>query len=377
MKILIIGNGAAGIAAAEAIRQRKKDYKITVLTDEPYLHYSRPRVIEFLGGKIGEGQLIIKNQEWYDSNNIELRTNVRVALLRAAAREVTLLGGEKISADKIVIAAGAGSFIPPFEGHSLPGVSGLRTIDDAKRIIAAAKDKTSAVAIGGGLLGIEAAVSLVFLGLKVVVVEFFQRLLPRQLDNEGALILKKMLEEKGLEFKLGEETVSVTAAKGFLRAGFKSGGSADGAIVLVSAGIRPNTVFLRDSGIEVNKGIKVNDKMETNAEGIYACGDIAEFNGVIYGIWPAAREQGTVAGLAIAGENKHYKGSVMSAKLKVAGIELASIGRIEEEPGDEITKDKKDNTYKKVIRKDGKLAGAILLGDTSEFNELKKEAGMA
>ena len=376
MKILIIGNGAAGVAAAEAIKQRKPDYKITILTDEPYLHYSRPRVIEFLGGKINDEQLVIKKQEWYDSNNIELRTNVKVSILHAAAKEVTLLGGEKISADKIVIAAGAHSFIPPFEGHDLEGVSGLRTIDDAKRLISAARGKPSAVAIGGGLLGIEAAISLVSLGLKITVVEFFQRLLPRQLDSDGAAILKKLLEAKGLEFRLGEETKSVAASEGGLRVEFKSGGSTQGAIVLVSAGVRPNTAFLKDSGIEINKGVKVNEKMETSAEGIYACGDIAEHNGALYGIWPAAREQGTAAGLAIAGEEAQYKGSVMSTKLKVAGIEVASIGRIEEGPGDEITKDSKENIYKKVIRKEGKIAGAILLGDTSEFNALKKEAGV-
>lgn len=374
MKILIIGNGAAGVAAAEAIKQKKPEYKITILTDEPYLHYSRPRVIEFLGGKISDEQLVIKKQEWYFSNDIELRTNVKVSSFHAEAKEVTLTGGEKISADAVVIAAGAHSFIPPFEGHNMAGVSGLRTIDDAKRIIASAKGKKSAVAIGGGLLGIEAAISLVALGLKVTVVEFFQRLLPRQLDTDGAAILKKLLEEKGLEFRLGEETKSVYASEGGLKVEFKSGGSTEGAIVLVSAGVRPNISFLKDSGIEVNKGVKVNENMETNFKGVYACGDIAEFNGALYGIWPASREQGTAAGMAIAGEPSAYKGSVMSTKLKVAGIEVASIGRIEEGPGDEVTKDSKDGIYKKVIRKGGKVEGAIMLGDTSEFNALKKEA---
>src|ERR1035437_2095981 len=194
MKIVIIGNGAAAIAAAEGIRRKDPSIAVTMISDEKYTHYSRPRVIELLSGRVTQEQIIIKKKEFYDINGINLIYPVNVRSIDAGGRAVILENGAKENYDKLIIAAGAYSFIPPVEGSKNPGVFTLRTIDDANAVINYSKDKKTAAVIGGGLLGIEAAVSLVTRGLQTTIVEFFDRLLPRQLDMDGAAILRRSEE---------------------------------------------------------------------------------------------------------------------------------------------------------------------------------------
>jgi nitrite reductase (NADH) large subunit len=372
MKILIIGNGIAGVSAAEAIRKNDKTSSITILNSERYYHYSRPRVIEFLSGRIPLEKITIKDVDFYEKNNIRLVMLVHVNKIDTAAKKVMLDGGIEETYDKLLIAAGASSFLPPVEGSQNEGVFTLRTIDDAKAIMEFAKGKSSAVLIGGGLLGIEAANSLTVQGLQVTIVEFFDRLLPRQLDRDGAAILQSMLEAKGMKFMLPKQAASVEKATSGLKVNFKDNTSVTGGLVLFSAGIRSNLKIAEGSGIAADKGIKVNDRMETNVPDVYAAGDIAEHNGTVYGIWPAAREQGAAAGLNIIGEKTDYKGSVLSTKLKVAGIDLGSLGSIEEGPGVQVYTVKEPGVFKRVFIKDGKVAGAILLGDSEEYGRLQE-----
>ncbi len=372
MKIIIIGNGAAGIAAAEAVRKKDADAEIIMLNSERYYHYSRPRVIEFLAGKVSLEQITIKNSEFYEKNRIRLVMLVKVEKIDPAKKTVYLEGGIDETYDKLIIAAGAYSFLPPVEGSDSEGVFTLRTIDDAKAIIEYAKDKNEAVLVGGGLLGIEAAISLTALGLKTTVVEVFDRLLPRQLDAECAAHLQKLLEEKSLNFLLPRQSASIVKDGAGLKLNFKDGSYVSAGLILFSAGIRCSMKLAEGSGLAMDKGIKVNNYMETNIPDIYACGDIAEYNGMVYGIWPAAREQGTAAGLNAAGEKTEYKGSVLSTKLKVAGIDLASLGNIEAGAGVEAFVKKEGSAIKKIFIKDGKISGAILLGETSKYQALQE-----
>src|ERR1035437_2445516 len=372
MKIVIIGNGAAAIAAAEGIRRKDPSIAVTMISDEKYTHYSRPRVIDLLSGSVTQEQIIIKKKEFYDINGINLIYPVNVRSIDAGGRAVILENGAKENYDKLIIAAGAYSFIPPVEGSKNPGVFTLRTIDDANAVINYSKDKKTAAVIGGGLLGIEAAVSLVTRGLQTTIVEFFDRLLPRQLDMDGAAILRAMLETKGLKFMLPKQAQTISAAGNELTVNFKDGTNLTAGLILFSSGIRSNLKIIEGTDIAADKGIKVNNFMETNIPGIYACGDVTEYNGMVYGIWPAAKEQGTAAGLNAAGAKTEYKGSVLSAKLKVAGIDLGSMGNIEADADTRVFTKHEGGVFKRVFIKDGKLSGAILIGDTVDYQKLQE-----
>jgi nitrite reductase (NADH) large subunit len=236
-----------------------------------------------------------------------------------------------------------------------------------------AADAKTVTLIGGGLLGLEAGNGLRKLGPSVTIVEIFDRLLPRQLDGEGAAILQKQLEGMGLKFILGAKSKSIKE-KGHTRIlELADGRVIESDFILVSAGIIPNTTLARTAGISVNKGVLVNDGMETNIASIYAAGDVAEHKGRVYGIWPASQRQGVVAGINMAGGNETYMGTVPSTTLKVAGIRLTSMGDVlaEDKAIEQIkVKDTDKYIYKKLFIKDGRLVGAILLGDNKNASEL-------
>jgi nitrite reductase (NADH) large subunit len=372
MKTVIIGNGVAGVSVAEAIRKTDSAMDLTIISDEPYHHYSRPRVIEVLSGKTTPDQIVIRKKDWYEKNNIKLLLDTKVVKIDVDTKTIRFMGGGSILYETLVLAGGSYSFVPPFPGRESEGIFTLRTIDDANRIIEYARGKPEALVIGGGLLGIESANSLKSLGLGVTIVEFFDRLLPRQLDNEGALILKEMIEERGISVKVGMHTKAIGREYGGrLSASFEQGESVYSDVILVSAGVKPSLSLIEGTPIVKNMGIKVTNRMATNVPGVYACGDIAEVNGKLYGIWPAAKEQGTVCGRNIAGENVVYEGSVMSTRLKVLDIELGSLGSIDPGPGIETFSRKEKQIYKRIFIKDTKLIGAILLGDTKDYPKLQ------
>jgi nitrite reductase (NADH) large subunit len=370
MRVVIIGNGAAGATAAEEIRKADGSCEITVISDESYPYYSRPRVIEFLTGKVAEEKIFIRKSEWYAENKIELLLSTVVEKIDTEAKQVKA-GGVLINYDKLIIAAGAYSFAPPFPGAKDKGVFTLRTIDDAKNIMQYAKGRKKAVVIGGGLLGIEAANSLKEHGLNVTIVEVFDRLLPRQLDTETAAILKGKLESMGLSFILDKQTAAIEDAEGGKKVKFADDSFEETDMVLLSAGIRSNLKIIENTPVEKMLGIKIDGFGRTNIDSVYACGDIAEFNGRVYGIWPAAREQAIAAASHITGGSAEYKGTVMSVKLKVAGIELASMGDVSGE-GTEAEIKKENENFKKIFIRDNKVAGAILIGNTKDYAKIQK-----
>ncbi|PKL93007.1 MAG: NAD(P)/FAD-dependent oxidoreductase [Candidatus Goldiibacteriota bacterium HGW-Goldbacteria-1] len=370
MRVVIIGSGAAGATAAEEIRKADGSCEITVISDESYPYYSRPRVIEFLTGKVPEEKIFIKKSEWFAENKIELLLSTFVEKIDTAAKQVKA-GGVMINYDKLIIAAGASSFAPPFPGAKDKGVFTLRTIDDAKSIMQYAQGRKKAVVIGGGLLGIEAANSLKEHGLKVTIVEVFDRLLPRQLDGQTAAILKEKLENMGLNFILNKQTTAIEDKQGKKTVKFADDSFEETDMVLISAGIRSNLKIIEGTNIDKMLGIKIDGFGRTNMDSIYACGDIAEFNGRVYGIWPAAREQAIAAASHITGGNAEYKGTVMSVKLKVAGIELASMGDISGD-GTEVEVKKENENFKKIFIRDDKVAGAILIGNTGDYVKIQK-----
>ncbi len=372
MKYIVIGNGVAGVSAAEAIRKNDPSASITIFSGENYYHYSRPRVIEFLAGKVSIDGITIRNGEFYKKNNIRLVQPVRVASVDPERKIVRLEDETEERYDKLIVAAGANSFLPPVPGSDAEGVFTLRTIHDALRIIEFSRGKRDVVIIGGGLLGIEAGSSLTQRGLKVTIVEVFDRLLPKQLDAESAAILRRLLEMKNLSFLLPRHLQTISKqSNGRLLITFTDGDPISADLALFSAGIRPNMDILQGSGIETARGIKVNDFLQTSADSVYAAGDIAEHRGVIYGLWSAAREQGQIAGMNASGGRVAYAGSLLSATLKVAGINVVSLGSIEPDENTQTLVQSGLDSIRTFFIKDEKLVGAILVGDISRFQEIQ------
>lgn len=369
---LIVGNGAAGTTAAEAIRREDKAGSITILTDEDLPFYDRILLNSYIAGDIDEQGLLAKKAEWYEEQDITLLLRTRVVSAEPQERVVITEQGQRLSYDCLLIATGSHSFIPPMKGFDKGGVFALRSVQDARAISAHARGVEEAVLIGGGLLGLETGNALLRLGKKVKVVEFFPRLLPRQLDVDGARRLKGMMEERGFSFWLGARTQEITGddqATGVLLEG---GERLSAEAVIISAGVRPNMELAEPLGVEYDKGIKVDEYLRTNRPDVYAAGDVAEFDGIPYGIWTAALEQGKIAGTNMAGGKKIYEGTTMATKLKVAGIDLASAGDIDAENKFESRVVTDEKVYKKIVIQEDRIIGCILLGDTRDFGMITK-----
>jgi len=371
---LIIGNGVAGNAAAESIRRIDPQGDILLLAKEKYFFYYKPALPEYISGQKQVKDFTLHNESWYEKNRIDLHLETEVMEVDAGQKKVITQKGEKYQYDKLLLACGGNSFVPPFPGSQSPGVSTLRTIEDAEWIRQRAGVARKAVVIGGGLLGLEAGSGLRRLGLEVSVVEFFPRLLPRQTDITGSAILQRQMEEMGFRFYLGAKTQEIISAQEGLWVGLEGGKRLYAEMVLISAGVRPEVSLNKFLNLPVDKGVKVDDWMQTGLEGIYAAGDLVEHKGRYYGIWPAAMEQGRIAGANMAGQEVKYKGTVPSNTLKVAGIGLLAAGEIDPDEKKEafVLKDEAKGTYRKIVFENDVIIGVILMGDLRGSDEIQK-----
>ncbi|HBG93516.1 MAG: pyridine nucleotide-disulfide oxidoreductase [Nitrospirae bacterium GWF2_44_13] len=374
MKYIIIGNGVAGTAAAINIRKIDHEGEITILSDEAYPFYSRIRLMEYISGDVDESSLVIYKDAWYKKNNIKLLLNTPVSEIDKNKKEVLTHSGHILKYDTLLIAAGGLSFVPPIPGSYKKGVFTLRTLKDAIEIKKYAEHSNRVVLIGGGVLGLEAGNSLRKTGHSIFVVEFFPRLLPRQMDQEGADILKTQMEKMGFAFFLGAKTREIAGDDKVKSVALEDGTIIDCDMVLISAGVRPNIELANKLGIKCAKGLPVNERLETEIKDIYAAGDIAEHKGICYGIWPAAEEQGKIAGINMAGGSAIYSGTVPSNILKIAGINLISAGDIDPDKKCEsiVQKDGESYIYKKLVIKDNSITGCILYGDIAGWKKVKK-----
>ena len=374
MDYIIIGNGVAGTEAAKAIRKRDTQAEINIFTQDHYPFYSRPRLPELLAKEASVEEIFVYNREWYHKNKIQLYLNSTVKSIDQKNQRITLTDKSNFTYNKLLLDTGSSGILPPIDGiNTAEGIFTLRTVEDVLTILKRAACAKTVTLIGGGLLGLEAGNGLRKLGLSVTVVEFFDRLLPRQLDREGSVILQKQMETLGLKFFLGAQSKSVKDNGNIKILELKDGKAIESNFILVSAGISPNIALAQAAGISVNKGIIVNDHMETNIPNIYAAGDVAEHKGRIYGIWPAAQRQGVIAGINMTSGKETYAGTVPSTSLKVAGIHLTSMGDMlaEDKTVEQVkVKNPDKNIYKKLFTKDGKIIGAIFLGDTKNAYEI-------
>lgn len=373
MKYVIIGNGVAGTTAAAFIRKNDMQGSITVITEEPSPFYSRIRLIEFLAGEVDEQGLAIRKDRWYEENRIRLLLETQVTGLNIEAKKIVTAAGDAVEYDRLLLATGARSFVPPLPGTGKKGVFTLRTLQDAIAIKNYAKESDKRIIIlGGGVLGLEAGNSLRKTGNHITVVESFPRLLPRQMDASGADILRLQMEKMGFKFYLGAEAKKITGSDRAEALLLKDGRQINCDMILISAGVRPNTGIARNPGLTTGKGLIVNDRMETGVPDVYAAGDMIEHKSICYGIWPAAEKQGETAGINMAGGSAVYGGTVMSNMLKVAGVDLLAAGDIDAELKKEsiVLKNSDKFIYKKIVLKDNLIVGVILHGDIKDRKKI-------
>jgi len=385
MKVLIIGNNVAGTFSAQNIRNKDENAEIHIYSQENYNYYTRIKLPEIISELKTIDDLIVFKDDWYVNNNINTHLNTTISVINPDEKFIsTEKSDHKILYDKLILAVGSHPNVPPIDNArelSGKGVFTLRNIQDAYTIRDYINEKNceKAIIVGGGLLGLELSKQIKNAGLDTRVIEFFPRLLPRQLDVDCANMLKKDVEDMGITVELDAKTETILGNSYVEGVKLKSGNKYDADIILIQAGVRPNIELAKNTGLDTDKGIVVNEYLETSKKDIYAVGDCIQFNDQTWGIIPACMEQSQiVAGSLLGDKEKKYEGTTPKNTLKIVGIDLTSIGVYDpsEELGGgwEIMRkiDKTNNCYQKIVLKDNKLKGAILFGDKNAISFINK-----
>jgi len=373
MKYLIIGNSAAAVGAVEAIRRNDKGNPIIIISDEPHHVYSRPLISYLLAGHTKEDKMYYRDENFYKENNVETVFNKKVTGVDTKKKQVILEDKKKIDYDKLLLATGGTPFIPPIKGKNRKNVYTFTKWSDAEEIMKISKKVQKAVVIGAGMIGLKAIEGLNAIGIDVTVVELAPEVLSRALDKDASRIVQRKMEEAGVEVITNNEVVEITG-KGNTATGVvlrdKKKIKCD--LVIVAIGVIPNTGFIKESGIKINRGIVVDERMETNVKGVYAAGDVVEALNMLTNekmpipIWPLAYRQGSIAGDNMSGGTLVYKGGFPMNSIEFPGAPTISLGIID--PRGEgyeslIKNDSKNGNYKRIIIKNERLVGAILVGD--------------
>jgi nitrite reductase (NADH) large subunit len=378
-KLVVIGNGMAGARFVEDLLARGggNQFDIVMFGDEPYGNYNRILLSGVLSGTHHAQDIFINPLAWYEENDIRLHAGVRIEWIDRVGKQVIGAGGMIEPYDKLVIATGSSPFVPPMAGLKSEegegyknGVFVFRTLDDCDGIAKYAETAQRAVVIGGGLLGLEAARGLINRGLETQVVHLMGHLMEVQLDGQAGRMLKRSMTEMGVQVHLEKQTTAILGNGHVTGLQFKDGSALDCDLVVISAGIRPNTQLAKDAGLAVERGIVVDDGMTTSDPDVYAVGECAQHRGMTYGLVAPLWEQTAVLAERLTGRKPlaAYTGSKLSTKLKVMGVELAVMGVKEPEHDDDevvLYSEPSRSVYKKLIVRNGKLVGAMLLGDTS------------
>lgn len=375
MRYLIVGNSAAAVGAIEAIRQRDRRGSIMVLSGEPYPSYCRPLISYYLAGKVSEKALVYRKPEFYRKNRVEVMTGKTVARLHPEERVVRMECGQDFSYEKLLIASGGVPLVPPMERGNAEGVFRFTTLNDAKGIrrYVGRMHVRRAVVLGGGLIGLKATEALQGLSLEVVVVELADRILSVTFDQTASQIMADQLRSTGVNLITGNTVAEVQVRGGRVRGVvLRDGSSLECQLVIVAIGVKPNTSLIGGSGIATNRGILVNRYMETNLPDVYAAGDVAEAYDLLLGsnrimaIWPNAYRQGAIAGYNMAGDQREYGGGFFMNSVEIGGLPSISVG-ITDPPGHECETmeqwDGRRMAYKKLVFRENRLVGAIVIGD--------------
>jgi len=368
--VVVIGNGIAGVTAADFIRRGHPDCEIHLVGGESHVLYNRMGISRLVYGRSAMQGLFLLAEQWYDEHGVTAWLNTVATGIDLPTKRVYLGTGDVLSYDRLVLAMGSSSTVPPIEGFGQPGSFVMREASDAIAIRAYVQQKSGreAVVAGGGLLGLEAAHSLHELGLHVTVLERGKRLLSRQIDSRCSELVHNYFDSIGMQILYGAETEALRGDGAVESVVLKDGREVPCQVFLGAIGIRPNAELAKQAGISVNRGVLVDDRMATSASGVFAAGDVAEHNGMVLGLWPIAAKQGEVAAINALGGDEQLVAEVPACILKGAGIELSSIGRIEPEPGDEVVviDNPSRQSYRRMVISDGRLVGGLVLGHHPE-----------
>lgn len=371
---IIIGNGAAGTAACEEIRNRNTVCSIEMISIEDVIGYNRPMLTKGLLSEIDALNFFIKPYDWYGQNNIKLTLNAKVTEIDPKSKTITLSNGETRNYDKLILATGANAFVPPIKGADKSGVYSIRTLTDVNSLQNDLDAAKKAIVIGGGVLGLEAAWEFCKAGKEVTVLEHSIGLMSKQLDEKASSLLREASERSGVKVLSGVDIEEIVGNDKVTGVKLTDGTLVEGEIVVLSTGVRQNVELAKAIGAEVGRSIIVNEKMETSVEDIYACGDCAEFNGANYAIWNQAIDMGKVAGANAAGDDLVYEQIIPANAFHGMGTTLFAVGDNGKNPDKkyksfEIYDDAK-HTYEKLYFVNNRFCGGILLGDVSKSAKL-------
>src|SRR5512132_482945 len=368
--LIVVGNGMAAARFVEELAQRALGrYAVAVIGEEPRLAYNRVLLSALLADEVDFDDIELKPARWWRDGGVTLRYGERATQVDAAARNVTLAGGTQLAFSKLVFATGSQPIKPDIPGMDLPGVLTFRDVDDVNAIAATKAAGARVVVIGGGLLGLEAAYGLAKAGARVTLLHLMDRLMERQLDQRAALMLKRAVEAKGIAVRLQAQTARIAGSGGVEAVELRDGTTIAADTVVVAVGIRANIGLARAAGLEVGRGIVVNDHLETSTAGVHAIGECAEHRGCCYGLVEPAYEQAQLLARRLAGERASYPGSVLATNLKVSGVNVFSAGDFlaaTDEAEEIVFSDPAVGIYKKLIIAHDRLVGAVLFGDTAD-----------
>jgi nitrite reductase (NADH) large subunit len=376
-RVVVVGAGVAGVTAAEEVRRALPDAELTLIGDEPYAFYNRMAITRLVSESVSIESLYLNRRDWAESRRIDYRRGVPATAIDRANREVHLADGERLPYDRVVIATGARPLVPPIEGAGTEGSFMLRTIDDAVQIQQHIRRRRcrTAVIVGAGLLGLEAAYYLTQLDVRVLVLDRGPWPLSRQLDEHAGALLWEMLQDLGIELLPKTEAQRVLSDDRVTGVDLIDGGSIEAELCLIATGILPNSELAEAAGLEVAVGITVDDGMQTSDPHVFAVGDVVDHNGRRYGLWPASVEQAQVAAARMVGSAAAFQLPAQPARLKVPGIDLLSIGVVEAAGGESRTVAVSaygTRRYRKLILEQGRLTGAIILGSPELFDDVTK-----
>jgi nitrite reductase (NADH) large subunit len=367
--LVIIGNGMATMRLVEELSARALGrYAIAVIGEEPRLAYNRVLLSSVLAREISREEVELKSAQWWRAHGVSLIYGQRATAIDTDMRRVRLANGATLPFQKLVLATGSRPVRLNVPGMDMTGVMTFRDLADVAAIEKAAETHRKAVVIGGGLLGLEAAYGLAKAGLQVSVVHLMDRLMERQLDAHASALLRRAVEAKGIAVLLNAETAAIKGHRRAEKVALKDGREIDADLVVVAAGIRANADLAASAGLEVGRGIVVDDHLQTGEAGIFAIGECAEHRGICYGLVEPAYEQARVLAAHLCSETAKYDGSVLATNLKVSGVNVFSAGDFIGAPGTEqiVLTDPGLGAYKKLVIANGKLVGAVLFGDTGD-----------
>ncbi len=368
--IIIVGAGIAGLTAAKEIRTNSQDAQIILISREDALPYYRLSLTRYLAGEVEKKTLPVYPAEWYEKNAIQLLLGCEVTAIDRQGKSVTLSDGRSLAYDRLILTTGARPSVPPIPGTDSSGVLTLRTMTDADQLLERLNHTRACIAIGGGLLGLETAGAIAHHGVGVTLLEVAPWLMPRQLNQTAAAILKSQVERAGISVREGVGIAQIVGKDKCEGVQLNSGEFIPGEFVMITAGVTPEIRLAKEAGLKTNRGVVVDQFMRTSDEAIYAAGDMAEYSEAPAGLWNTAQQQGRIAGLNAIGQGTPWQIAPKTHNLKVLGLDVFSMGQIQS--SDKLLEKVDGEKYYGFTLQEGRVISGIVLGDRAFSTKVKQ-----